>query len=146
MKTILLLCLIPALALCHWRCQDGSKANCDQACADEADPEIPNTEVPEEGETTTVIASPEFDISIEAEKYNYSKNFLFSRCFILRFRMFNPCSSSQQFDKALCTCSDGSNPTSTRIKAVCSDNSRPDCSGSCPDGSDPTKLPKFLLM
>ena len=25
-------------------------------------------------------------------------------------------------------------------------NSRPDCSGSCPDGSDPSKIPKFLLM
>ena len=59
--------------------------------------------------------------------------------------MFNPCSSSLVFDKSLCTCTDGSTPTSTRVKAVCSDNSRQDCSGSRPDGSDPSKLPKFLM-
>ena len=146
MQTFIFLFFLPYLALGHWRCQDGSKANCDQACTDESSPEIPAAEIP-----TTVIPSTEFDGPVEAEKYEETQNikhFFLIVIIAFRFRILNPCSvsASQTFDKSLCSCADGSAPTSVKIKAVCSDNSKPDCSGSCPDGSDPTKLPRFLLM
>merc|ERR1719431_762408 len=110
------LCVAAHLVSGHWRCQDGGKPDCDHACSDSASPGITTTDRDEEE-----ISSPEF---ADAE---------------------NPCSSSERFNKSPCTCGDGSTPTSTRVRAVCSDDSRPDCSGACPDGSDPSKLPKFLL-
>ena len=69
MQPILLLLYLPYLTLGHWRCQDGSKANCDQACTDAANPEIPAADVPETEEPTTVLPSTEFDDPVEAQKY-----------------------------------------------------------------------------
>merc|ERR1719312_2282066 len=98
------------LSLAHYRCRDGREAS----CSDDR-----NTVT----ETTTIIVSPEFDNTLEAEKL-----------------IFSSCSAESR-----CTCADGSTPTSTRVRPACADSSQPDCAGSCPDGSDPSSLPRFLL-
>merc|ERR1719153_107681 len=103
------------LSLGHYRCRDGRKASCTDDCTT-----VTTTDT--DTETTTIIVSPEFDDTLETER-------------------FSSCSSGE----SQCTCEDGSTPTSTRVRPSCRDNSQPDCAGSCPDGSDPSRLPKFLL-
>merc|ERR1719427_385015 len=98
---ILLLIILPSLMHAHMICNDGSIANCDEACIDEDVTEIPR-EIPEEEFATTTT------IPVETE----------------RFRFSSRCSGSKTFDRTLCTCSDGSTPRSSRTRAVCSDNSR----------------------
>ena len=132
MQFLVFLLLLQCLIHGRLRCQNGSRADCDEACQDESTTEI---------ETTT-------DIPIETERYvaKNLKSIPYISMSVIRFRFSNPCSATQTFDKSLCTCTDGSTPTSTRIKPVCSDNSKPDCSGACPDGSDPTRTPLFFLL
>ena len=78
MKSLLLLFLLPCLTPGHghWRCQDGSKANCDQACTDPSTPET--TESGEEGSTDVGSGNGEFDetttdVPVETERYKSTK-------------------------------------------------------------------------
>ena len=50
-----MLLVISQLSLAHYRCRDGRRASCEEGCTG-----ITNTD---EGETTTVISSPEFEDS-----------------------------------------------------------------------------------
>ena len=51
------------LSLAHYRCRDGREASCSDDCNT-----VTTTDTDTETETTTIIVSPEFDNTLEAEK------------------------------------------------------------------------------
>ena len=76
MQTLCFQSLLPLLFLlyhssnAHWRCQDGSEADCTNACTTPGTEatEPTDTERSDDPEITTILPSTEFDASEKAEK------------------------------------------------------------------------------